>query len=55
MPTFIAKPTQITAAGNKPKIIQCNSVIQRLRTSEVREEISHLLVAVVFEQPFGHQ
>jgi mannose-6-phosphate isomerase-like protein (cupin superfamily) len=40
MPTLIAAPTRITAAGNKPKIIQ--EFIGRVNSRESRLSIAHM-------------
>src|SRR5437016_1223482 len=41
MPTLISTPTRITAAGNKPKIIE--EYIGRVNTGESRLSIAHML------------
>lgn len=40
MPTLIAKPTRITAAGNKPKLI--DEYIGRVNSDESRLSIAHM-------------
>ena len=40
MPTFIAAPTRITAAGNKPKIIQ--EFIGRVNSKTEAASIAHM-------------
>jgi hypothetical protein len=40
MPTIISKPTRITAAGNKPKIIE--EFIGRVNSSESRLSIAQM-------------
>jgi mannose-6-phosphate isomerase-like protein (cupin superfamily) len=40
MPTLIAKPTRITAAGNKPKLI--DEYIGRVNSGEARLSIAHM-------------
>ena len=40
MPTLIAKPTRITAAGNKPKLI--DEYIGRVNSAESRLSIAHM-------------
>ena len=40
MPTFISTPTRITAAGNKPKIIE--EFIGRVNSGESRLSIAHM-------------
>ena len=40
MPTLIAKPTRITAAGNKPKLI--DEYIGRVNSAESRLSLAHM-------------
>ena len=40
MPTFIAAPTRVTAAGNKPKIIQ--EFIGRVNSKSVGVSVAHM-------------
>ena len=40
MPTLIAKPTRITAAGNKPKLI--DEYIGRINSAESRLSVAHM-------------
>src|SRR5689334_17075182 len=40
MPTLIAKPTRITAAGNKPKLI--DEYIGRVNSAESRLSVAHM-------------
>lgn len=40
MPTLIAKPTRITAAGNKPKLI--DEYIGRVNSNEARLSVAHM-------------
>jgi mannose-6-phosphate isomerase-like protein (cupin superfamily) len=40
MPTFVTNPTRITAAGNKPKIIE--EFIGRVNTGESRLSVAHM-------------
>jgi mannose-6-phosphate isomerase-like protein (cupin superfamily) len=40
MPTLIATPTRLTAAGNKPKLIE--EFVGRVNTNEARLSIAHM-------------
>jgi mannose-6-phosphate isomerase-like protein (cupin superfamily) len=49
MPTLIARPTQITAAGNAPKIIREH--IGRVNTGSADVSIAHMISPAGWEEP----
>jgi mannose-6-phosphate isomerase-like protein (cupin superfamily) len=49
MPLLIAKPTRITAAGNKPKLI--DEYIGRVNTAEPRLSVAHMRSPAEWQEP----
>lgn len=49
MPTLIEKPTRITAAGNKPKLI--DELVGRVNTGEERLSIAHMRSPSGWQEP----
>jgi mannose-6-phosphate isomerase-like protein (cupin superfamily) len=49
MPTLIADPTQITAAGNKPKIIR--EYVGRVNSKTTEVSIAHMISPAGWEEP----
>jgi mannose-6-phosphate isomerase-like protein (cupin superfamily) len=49
MPTLIAKPTRITAAGNKPKLI--DEYVGRVNTGEAAVSVAHMRSPAGWAEP----
>jgi len=49
MPSLISKPTRITAAGNKPKLI--DELVGRVNTGEARLSIAHMRSPAGWKEP----
>jgi mannose-6-phosphate isomerase-like protein (cupin superfamily) len=49
MPSLISKPTRITAAGNKPKLI--DELVGRVNTGEERLSIAHMRSPAGWKEP----
>jgi len=49
MPTFIAKPTRIEAAGNKPKLI--DEFIGRVNSATTQTSIAHMRSPGGWQEP----